>query len=146
MTARSIKSAPLLLISALLVVGACPALAADDDESEHTGAMEYEIACQPCHGVEGKGDGPKASKLSMPPADLTQIAKRNKGRFPREWITEMIDGRADVAAHGLRDMPVWGDRYRAATLAAGESKEFADESTRDQISELVDYLESIQEE
>jgi len=108
--------------------------------------MEYEIACQPCHGVMGKGDGPKAATLAMPPADLTAIAKRNKGRFPREWITEMIDGRADVAAHGLRDMPVWGDRYRAVTMAAGESREFAEQSARDQITALVDYLESIQEQ
>jgi mono/diheme cytochrome c family protein len=35
--------------------------------------------CSACHGVEGRGDGPAASALRTPPADLTRIAQRRGG-------------------------------------------------------------------
>ena len=38
--------------------------------------------CSACHGVEGRGDGPAASVLQPPPADLTRIAQRRGGHFP----------------------------------------------------------------
>ena len=31
--------------------------------------------CAPCHGVDGKGNGPAASAMKIPPTDLTQLAK-----------------------------------------------------------------------
>ena len=34
--------------------------------TEHLGFVEFEIACTPCHGVEGRGDGPLASSLVAP--------------------------------------------------------------------------------
>ena len=106
--------------------------------------VEFEIACMPCHGAEGRGDGPLAHSLKMPPADLTAIAKVNKGKFPSKKVAEIIDGRAAVAAHGPRDMPVWGDRYRVAT-EAGESPAEVETRARAQINALVRYLEAIQE-
>ena len=78
------------------------------------------------------------------PADLTQIAKSNGGIFPSKKVAEIIDGRASVAAHGARDMPVWGDRYRVVT-EAGESAAEVEKRARAQISALVEYLETIQE-
>jgi mono/diheme cytochrome c family protein len=35
------------------------------------GAVIYGRHCRSCHGAEGRGDGPDASKQSVPPADLT---------------------------------------------------------------------------
>ena len=113
-------------------------------EDEHEGITEYEIACMPCHGADGRGNGPLAGTLSRPPADLTQIAKTNGGQFPADKVAEVVDGRAEVAAHGARDMPVWGDRYRAVT-EAGEEPATVDERARSQIDALVRYLETIQE-
>ena len=40
--------------------------------------------------------------------DLTQMALRNGGIFPRQRAIEVIDGRAQVSVHGERDMPVMG--------------------------------------
>lgn len=97
-----------------------------------------------CHGPEGRGDGPLAAKLSKAPADLTQIAKANGGKFPAARIAEIIDGRAIVAAHGIRDMPVWGERYRTAT-DENEKPSLVDQRARSQIRSLVSYLEEIQE-
>ena len=108
------------------------------------GIVEFEIACMPCHGIEGRGDGSLANSLKRRPADLTQIAKSNGGIFPFKKVAEIIDGRASVAAHGVRDMPVLGDRYRVVT-DAGEAAAEVEQRARTQINALVEYLETIQE-
>ena len=114
------------------------------EEDEHLGLTEYELACMPCHGADGKGDGPKAATLAKQPADLTRIASANGGAFPRGKVAEMIDGRAQVAAHGPRDMPVWGERYRKP-VDRGEAVRRIDQRARAQIDALVAYLETLQE-
>ena len=112
-------------------------------ESYHRGIVEYEVACMPCHGIDGRGDGRLAKTLKTPPADLTRIARSNQGKFPSARIAEIIDGRALVAAHGKREMPVWGDRYGVAIR--GESSAAVEKRVRAQIDALIDYLKSIQE-
>jgi len=123
----------------LLLVAAASQVSA---ESYHRGIVEYEVACMPCHGIDGRGDGQLAKTLTTPPADLTQIARSNKGEFPSARIAEIIDGRAIVAAHGQREMPIWGDRYSVAI--AGESPAMVEKRVRAQIDALIDYLKTIQ--
>ena len=112
-------------------------------ESYHRGIVEYEVACMPCHGIDGRGDGRLAKTLKTPPADLTQIARSNKGEFPSARIAEIIDGRAIVAAHGQREMPIWGDRY--SVPIPGENPTMVEKRVRAQIDALIDYLKTIQE-
>lgn len=128
------------IVAALQIVSAETAFAQD----EHLGITEYEIACLPCHGVDGRGDGPLASTLKDAPKDLTQIARENGGIFPAARVAAMIDGRADVQAHGMREMPVWGDRYRSHSEPS-ESAVAIDGRAQMQIDALVGYLEQIQE-
>ncbi len=137
-----IRTAIILVTILTLQLWLCSDVNADD---EHLGMAEFEIACMPCHGLEGRGDGPLASTLSVPPADLTRIAKSNQGKFPSKKVAEIIDGRATVAAHGARDMPVWGDRYRVAP-ESGENPREVEQRARAQINALVRYLEAIQEQ
>ncbi len=73
--------------------------------------LQYQSGCAACHGIDGKGGGPIASQLKVPPADLTVLSKNNNGIFPFNSVCEIIDGRKAVAAHGTREMPIWGDRY-----------------------------------
>ncbi len=40
-------------------------------DSIERGRQFYTIFCVPCHGVEGKGDGPVGKKFPVPPMDLT---------------------------------------------------------------------------
>jgi mono/diheme cytochrome c family protein len=80
--------------------------------SSYSGAEMYRTWCASCHGAEGKGNGPAAAALKKPPADLTQLAKKNHGNFPMERVRDYIDGSKAVAAHGSRDMPVWGIVFR----------------------------------
>jgi mono/diheme cytochrome c family protein len=80
-------------------------------EDLDSGKSQYQQGCAACHGIDGKGGGPVSSQLKVPPADLTVLSKKNNGAFPFNSAYEIIDGRKTVAAHGTREMPIWGDRY-----------------------------------
>jgi len=80
-------------------------------EMVHVGHRYFVRYWSACHGAEGRGNGPTASALQPPPADLTRIAQRRGGHFPVTEISAYIDGRIGVPAHGRRDMPVWGERF-----------------------------------
>jgi len=132
----------LALAGALLAFGACTALAEPpfDPVLADMGAEAFPRYCASCHGVRGEGDGPAAEALRVRPADLTRIAARRGGSFPTGEIARFIDGRFALAAHGSREMPVWGERF-------GESipeSSVAEEVTRGRIAVLVEYLKSIQ--
>lgn len=131
-------------VALAILVFANKAASEASDGEDPIGLTEYEIACMSCHGLDGKGDGPKARMLSIMPADLTRIALRNGGVFPARTIYDMIDGRGVIPAHGQRDMPIWGDRYRK-TGDPGEDPSTVDQRARDLIQALVDYIEGIQQ-
>jgi hypothetical protein len=113
-------------------------------DDPHLGIIEYEISCMPCHGIDGRGDGRLANTLKTAPADLTRIAKSNNGKFPFNKVADIIDGRAIVAAHGEREMPLWGDRYRKA-VEPNEPPTKIEQSALAQMGALVRFLETIQE-
>ena len=69
------------------------------------GPALYKAYCAECHGPEAKGDGPAASTLKVPPADLTRISARNGG-FPLMRIERIISGEEERRGHGA--MPAWG--------------------------------------
>jgi mono/diheme cytochrome c family protein len=102
------RSLALLVLAAVLpfVAGAARA---DDDEP---GRVLYLRYCGACHGPGGKGDGLAGTFIRPKPIDLTQIAKKNGGKFPFEETVRIIDGRTTVRAHGDSDMPVWGEVFR----------------------------------
>jgi mono/diheme cytochrome c family protein len=77
-----------------------------------SGAEMYKTWCASCHGALGKGDGPTAAALKTIPADLTMLAKKNGGKFPTERVRNYIEGATAIAAHGSREMPVWGAFFR----------------------------------
>ncbi len=107
------------------------------------GKLEFGIYCTTCHGPEAEGDGPMASQLRVQPADLTQISKKNGGKFPTWRIYRMIDGTEPLArGHGSKEMPIWGDEFRVKH--GGTSS--AEVQVRGLILQLIYYLQSIQEE
>lgn len=59
-----------------------------------------------------------ADQLRKPPSNLTLLRSRNNGVYPFERVYETIDGRNTVAAHGPRQMPIWGDFFRAEGIPA----------------------------
>jgi len=104
--------------------------------SSFSGADMYKSMCASCHGTGGKGDGPAASALKVSPPDLTQLSKKNRGKFPTQRVRAYIDGTGGSAAHGTREMPVWGQ-----TLRGIEASEVA---IRYRVTTLATYVESLQ--
>jgi mono/diheme cytochrome c family protein len=110
---------------------------AQNEDSIAFGRLTYRVYCQNCHGNMGKGDGRIAELMKVKPSDLTQISKKNGGTFPTDRLQRIVDGREDVAAHGDREMPIWGQVFLDS---AGN-----EETGRAKIQQLMAYLESIQE-
>src|SRR5437899_9658002 len=90
-----------------------------------------------CHGEKGTGKGPVAAYLTVQPADLTRIAERRDGTFPREQVTRIIAGEETPPGHGTRTMPVWGERLQDDVIGSVRKRAVA----RGRIAFLVDYLE-----
>ncbi len=102
-----------------------------------TGQATFQGHCAPCHGRDGKGDGPVASVLQAAPPDLTTLAIRTGPSFSHARLAAYLIGRGRrTAAHGTSEMPVWGPLFR----------ELNPSQTRIDVrlERLVDYLESIQ--
>jgi mono/diheme cytochrome c family protein len=95
--------------------------------------------CAPCHGTDGKGAGPAASAMKAPPTDLTQLAKKQGGKFPANHIASVLKfGSGSAArAHGSADMPIWGPLFRSLD-------KYHDTTVQQRIANLVDYIEALQ--
>ena len=124
-----------LLLVLLWVAPENPASAGSEPAAR--GRALYLQYCASCHGVTGEGDGPVARSLITPPANLRRLAERFGNSLPEDQVARYIDGRAEVKAHGPRDMPVWGRRFY---YKSGGNERRA----RRWISQLVAYLRSIQ--
>ncbi len=135
---RLLAGVAIVGLAAVPIVGAAAAPRAQQ-RAKFEGGDVFRTYCVVCHGEKAKGDGPLASGLKKPPADLTQFTKKNQGTFPRDLVAKIIDGREPVKGHGGGDMPVWGDAF-------SRSLENSDpESVKQKIESLVDYIESIQQ-
>ena len=101
------------------------------------GRESFEFYCAPCHGVDGRGTGPTAAALTAPPADLTVLARRNDGAYPRERVLDFVTGAGrPLAAHGSSGMPVWGPIFRALDPS--------DARVARRVDNLVEYVGSLQ--
>ena len=106
--------------------------------SSMAGRDLYQFYCATCHGKDGKGSGPVVPALRQRPPDLTTMAARNGGTFPRDVALSLVTGGRELpAAHGSREMPVWGPIFHA--LDANDT------ANRLRIENVVDYLGSLQQ-
>jgi mono/diheme cytochrome c family protein len=134
------------LVVASVVYVWCGAAAANQKQEPHAatqkadinaGAETYGEYCSPCHGRQGKGDGPVAERLKIAPSDLTALARTYDGKFPRSYVSAVLIFGKRVASHGPDDMPVWGAKFRKIDPEH-------DRSGQKHIDDLIAYLESIQ--
>ncbi len=102
-----------------------------------SGKQMFTSYCAPCHGVDGRGNGPAATALRAQPTDLTGLCKKNHGKFPDTHIVAVLQFGSDVPAHGSAQMPVWGP-------ILGKMNQTNPQDKLLRISNLSRYLESIQ--
>lgn len=109
------------------------------------GQAEYNMHCAACHGLEGRGDGPIGPLLKTPAPNLALISERNGGKFPFKKIYDIIDGSSVLDAHGTRDMPLWGVRYRKEPKpVTPDQVSVTNEQVEQRILSLVYYLGTLQ--
>ena len=96
----------------------------------------FRTYCAVCHGENGRGGGPMAKALRTAPPDLTHIWMRNGGKFPLQRVEKIISGESEVAAHGTREMPLWGLIFSQGA--------WDEHLGRLRIYNLAKYLETIQ--
>jgi mono/diheme cytochrome c family protein len=109
-----------------------------------SGAQMFKEYCAVCHGPSGKGDGPVATALKVPPPDLTTLAQRHDGKFPDNYVSNVLKNGVQNPAHGSGEMPVWGpifdtmNRWKALCPGMDETPVTL------RIANLTNYLKSIQ--
>jgi len=123
----------------LTVRGQNPATRRDRSGSPAVdGAKIFRDNCAACHGLDGKGHGPAAGALRHEPLDLTLLAQHHGGRFPADKVKTVIAGQEQSpAAHGSREMPVWGPVFHGVEWDQDLGEVRLDNITR--------YLQSIQQ-
>jgi len=119
-----------------MLVGAF-ALAGCVQDPQIDGRQAFAENCTACHGADGRGDGPLAHLLSKSPPDLTLLAAKHGGVFPRDYVMSTIDGyhRAETFAP---DMPMFGDTDMGEPVMIGSTPVPA------HLYALALYVESIQ--
>lgn len=133
---RWFEGAALAATLLLATTGAARAAEADAAAAKQT----YLKYCGACHGPEGKGDGIAGTFMRAKPTDLTQLAKKNGGKFPFEPTMRAIDGRESVRAHGDPEMPVWGEIFKQEAVPAAERGD-----VQGKLLMITTHLQSIQE-
>jgi mono/diheme cytochrome c family protein len=105
--------------------------------SAASGQDMYTTYCAVCHGKDGKGGGPAAEALKVPPTDLTLLARKNGGKYPADRVSAAIHGDLSLPAHGSKEMPVWGNLFWH--MSGGHQSE-----VQLRIANLNKHIESLQ--
>jgi mono/diheme cytochrome c family protein len=106
--------------------------------SAASGKEMFNAYCAPCHGAEGKGNGPAAAAMKTAPTDLSQLAKNHDGKYPASFVAGILRfGESPNSAHGSADMPVWGPLFRSLD-------KYHDTVEQQRVSNLVSYIETLQ--
>lgn len=131
----------LTFTATVLIAGAVQAQTSDVTIGKST----FERSCAICHGFDAEAQSNISELFKVPPKDLTTIARRNDGIFPLERVYHVIAGDIQEPAHGVSEMPIWGDYFMTDTL---EDRNVNPKDARDivqgRILSVVYYLQSIQ--
>ncbi len=108
--------------------------------SPTNGKQMFTSYCAPCHGADGRGQGPVAVALKTAPSDLTVLSRNNHGKFPSNHVLSVLQfGPQTPSSHGNAQMPVWGPVLGSMNQADPNQRAL-------RISNISRYIESIQAE
>lgn len=125
---------PVWLTLPVLALAACV-------EEPVDGRAAFMQDCASCHGTDAMGAGSFGAQLIKQPPDLTMIAARSGGVFPRDQVMSTIDG-LNRGEHFSAAMPEFGAGDMGETVIVEEDGIGTPVPQR--LLALTDYLESIQ--
>jgi hypothetical protein len=76
--------------------------------------------------------------LKTTPPDLTTLANRHGGKFPYDYVSDVLRFGTRIRSHGSSDMPIWGPIF-------GSIDNYEEVAVRKRIKNLSDYLASLQQ-
>lgn len=127
----------------IATMGIMVACTANDMPDAADGQALFVENCALCHGETARGDGPLARATAKAPADLTLIAQRGDGAFPRARIMSVIDGYARTEPVDPA-MPEFGGLL-VGDLIPFDSGDGIMTPTPRKLVALLEYIESIQQ-
>lgn len=130
------------LATGVLAVGVIAACTPEEMPQASDGRALFMENCAICHGADAKGNGPMARAMASAPPDLTLIAARNGGNFPRVEVLSTIDGYTKAEISGP-DMPEFG-ALLVGDLVPLDTGDGVMTPTPRKLVALLEYLESIQ--
>ena len=105
----------------------------------YSGKQMYTSYCAPCHGVDGRGNGPVADSLKVAPADLSVLSNDHNGKFPATHVISVLQFGSEAPAHGSKEMPVWGPIFGQM-----DHPDASQDTQALRISNLTRYIETLQ--
>ena len=100
------------------------------------GKEMFQQYCAVCHGTDGKGNGPAVPALKRAPNDLTQLTRKNNGKYPALAVLSALRGDEKIIEHGTVEMPMWGQ----VLSEPGQPKAIRDM----RINALLEFVQQIQ--
>ena len=131
------RLAPALLILSTLPLAAC----LKTEEPAPTGAGDFAAYCSGCHGAGGRGDGPMATTLGKPPADLTRLAGKD-GKIDMARTMSKIYGAS--ASHRGDLMPEFGPLLETDKTVLYDSGDGIPTPTPLRLVKVAEYLQTLQ--
>lgn len=126
------------LALSLISASTCSATA----QQTNNGQEEYLRSCSVCHGQDGDGLGPMASKLQIKPSDLRILAKKNGGIFSTDAVYAKVDGRRATNLQDKSAMPIWGCHHMAPSRIRGsgfEARKILENTRRDAMWRMLNH-------
>ena len=129
----------------IIILGAVAvavALAGCVDVAEPDGQRMFAQNCASCHGLDAKGSGPMSRNMIKMAPDLTTLASRNNGTFPRDYVMSTIDG-LDRGTHFSGAMPEFGAGDMGYIIIV--ERDGLGTPVPAELLALTEYLERVQE-
>jgi mono/diheme cytochrome c family protein len=106
--------------------------------SPTSGKDMYAVYCAGCHGEDGRGEGHSARHCTVPPADLTQLARNNHGIYPAERVCEVLRRGTGQPPKGQGYMPIWEPLLNSLNAEPASV-------TEERIRSLAEYVKTLQD-
>jgi mono/diheme cytochrome c family protein len=106
--------------------------------SATSGQEMYAIYCIGCHGEDGRGIGSYSRDCTVPPADLTQLARGNHGIYPSKRVCQVLRHGTGLPPQGQGYMPIWAPLLKLMNADPPGVTEV-------RIHSLAEYIETLQD-